>query len=107
MNDKVLSLLGLCKKAGKLVYGTDATIDKLSHNKLYYMFIASDASEGTIDKLEKKAYFYKVDVNKSFTTTELNNSIGAKNTKVIGILDSGFAKTIIKYLQSEEERENN
>ena len=55
--NKILSLLGLAKKAGKVVVGTDAVISKLQDNNLNLIFIASDASFATIDKLEKKSFY--------------------------------------------------
>ena len=37
MNDRILSLLGICKRAGKLITGADTTIDVL--------FLAESAAE--------------------------------------------------------------
>ena len=33
MNDRILSLLGICKRAGKLITGADTTIDSIRKNK--------------------------------------------------------------------------
>lgn len=104
--NNILSTLGLVKKAGKLASGTDMVLEKLASSKVYLIFVASDASPSTIDKVERKGFFYKVPVVKSFTSNELNDAIGCENVKVIGILDSGFAKSLKKNLLVEEERED-
>ncbi len=95
--NKILSLLGLAKRAGKVIVGTDAVISKLQENKLNLIFVAKDASLATIDKIEKKAFYYDVKIIKSFTSDELSNCIGSNNNKVLGLSDKGFADTIIKH----------
>ena len=95
--NKVLSLLGLAKRAGKVIVGTDAVISKLQVNDLHLIFIAKDSSLATIDKIEKKAFYYNVRIIKSFTSDEISNAIGSNNNKVIGISDLGFAKAMINH----------
>ena len=101
--NKILSLLGLAQKAGRLVLGTDYVCEALRENKVKMVFLASDATRLTIDKIEKKVYFYQVPLNKSFNTQELNDAIGKTNCKVIGLTDSGFAKKINEYMEVESE----
>lgn len=102
---KVLMLLGLAKRAGKVVVGTDAVISKLQANKLNLIFVASDASNATIDKIEKKAFYYNVTIIKSFTSEELSRCIGSNNNKVIGLYDQGFKKAMMKELDVKVESE--
>ena len=92
--NKILNLLGLAKKARKLVLGTDTSVAMLKSNKLTLLVIATDASDSTYDKLEKKAYFYH-----KFTTEELSNALGVNQVKVIGITDAGFASAILKEVE--------
>lgn len=103
--NKILSLLGLAKKAGKVIVGTDAVISKLQDNTLHLIFLASDASFATIDKLEKKSFYYNVKIIKSFTSDELSDAIGSNNNKVLGIQDNGFAKAMLKHHTVEVEGE--
>ena len=95
--NKVLSLLGLAKRAGKVIVGTDAVISKLQVNDLHLIFIAKDSSLATIDKIEKKAFYYNVRIIKSFTSDEISKAIGSNNNKVLGISDPGFAKAMINH----------
>ncbi|HOE77274.1 MAG TPA: ribosomal L7Ae/L30e/S12e/Gadd45 family protein [Bacilli bacterium] len=103
--NRILQLLGLARRSGKLAMGTDAVIEQMSHLKL--IVLASDASPKTIDKIEKKAYFYGVPIIKIFTTPELSHAIGKTNQKMVGLIDEGFVKKINELLTEERIGENN
>ena len=80
MNDSALSLLGLCRKAGKLSLGHDACKASLNSGNASLCVICSDASarlNEEITSLAQKAEVIIVDV--SYTVD-----------------DEGFAKTLIK-----------
>jgi len=98
---RILNLLGLAKKAGKLVTGEDSVILSLQKKETKLVFVAKDASIQTIDKFEKKCFFYKVECISIFTCDELSNAIGS-DRKVIGVTDSGFANAINLKLRGEE-----
>lgn len=92
--NKILNLIGLAKKAGKAVVGDDTVMMSLRSNKLKIVFVANDASARTIDKYEKKCFFYNVEVNMAYNSNELNHAIGKENAKIVGITDNGFHKAI-------------
>ncbi len=99
MTDKVLQLIGLCFKSRHLVCGTDTVISSLQKQKLHLVMISSDASSSLIDKIEKKAFFYKVPVIIKYDSDTYLKTIG-KKTMIIGIDDEGFTKAIMKELES-------
>ncbi len=74
--------------------GTDSLIKVLPSKKIKLIFIAKDASLATIDKIDRKAYFYQVPVVTKFTTEELSKALGVGSIKIIGIADDGFAKSM-------------
>lgn len=96
---KVLSYLGLSKRAGKLVQGTDAVLKNLRSKQTHLMFVANDASIATIEKVTKKGMFYNIPVIKNYSTDELSRAVGEENLKVIAINDIGFTKAILKELK--------
>ena len=96
---KVLNYLGLAKRAGKLVQGTDAVLKNLRSKQTNMMFVASDASDATREKVNKKGMFYNIPVIENFSTDELSKSLGEQNIKVIAINDIGFTKAIMKELK--------
>ncbi len=103
--DKILSYLGIARRAGYLISGTDAVIAsiKASSNscskqeaKAKLVLIASDASTATKDKIINKCYFYQVKYLDVFTTIDLAKATGLENPKVVAITNQGIASQIIK-----------
>lgn len=95
---QVLNLLGLARRAGKLVSGEDTVLRMLKQNKVKIVFVANDASEKQIDKFNKKTYFYKTKMNNDFTCDELSSAIGKPMCKMLGITDQGFLDALNKRL---------
>lgn len=100
--NKVLNLLGIARRAGKLVMGTDSLVNALPSKKVKLVFVASDASDATYDKIDKKAYYYQAPVINKFSTEELSQALGVTSIKVLGLIDEGFTKAILKELERGE-----
>lgn len=102
MNDSALSLLGLCRKAGKLSLGHDACKASLNAGNASLCVICSDASERLneeITALAEKAEVRIVDV--SYTMLDIKNAVSFK-AAVFTVDDDGFAKTLIKKFNDNE-----
>ena len=70
-NQRLLSALGLCRKAGKLICGTPLICDALrSAKKPCAVIMASDNSENTQKKLSDKCAFYGVPLFRIAADTE-------------------------------------
>ena len=67
--DKIIQMLGLATRARKVTLGTDAFLIGISKIKL--VFISSDASENTKEKVKNKCEYYKIKYTESLSTTEL------------------------------------
>ena len=93
--DKTLQLLSLVKKANKLITGEEFVTDAIRKNKVFLVFLASDAGVNTTKKINDKTKYYNVPLISSYTSLELSNVIGKKRM-VIGITDLGFATSIKK-----------
>ena len=74
--------------------GTDAVLDNLRFGKIKMIFVASDSSQATIEKVEKKGIYYNIPVIKKYSTDELSQALGTQNSKVIGLKDQGIKKAI-------------
>ena len=96
---KALNLLGLAYRARKLISGEDSVIENLQKGKCQIVLVASDASSKTIDKFQKKCFFYNVEVCLEFKTEELSISLGKGLVKIIAITDSGFKKAFCENLK--------
>ena len=97
-DQQVLSLLGLAKRAGKLIAGEDSVLRLLKLNKLKIVFVANDASEKQKDKFIKKSYFYKTQLNNDYSCDQLSSAIGKPMCKILGITDQGFLDALNKSL---------
>ncbi len=98
MNDSALSLLGLCRKAGKLSLGHDACKAALNAGTASLCIICADASQRLneeISSLSQKAGVRIFDV--SYSMMDIKNSTSFK-AAVFTVDDEGFAKTLINKL---------
>ena len=96
--DKFLSMLGICRKAGRMCIGASDTAEAVRRNKAILIYIASDLSQ----KTEKELRFVVGDkpievVRTRYDMATLSQAIGIK-TGVIAVLDQGFSEALtIKY----------
>ncbi|MBR2787645.1 MAG: 50S ribosomal protein L7ae [Erysipelotrichaceae bacterium] len=94
--DKILNILGLAYKARKVVLGEEV-LNRIS--KVRVIFLASDLSEKSRERYEKKCFYYSIEHIDSYSCEELSSSLGRNNIKVLGITDDGFAQSIMKKIR--------
>jgi ribosomal protein L7Ae-like RNA K-turn-binding protein len=92
-SDNVLSTIGLCKRAGKIITGFDAVVSDI--NKAAGVIITADLS----DKTKKEVVYHcgkngKKLIETRYTMEEIANLLG-KKTGVIAILDKGLFKSLL------------
>lgn len=92
--EKVLQLLGLAKRANKIVSGETSVLESIRNGRAVLVFLASDTLKNTTKRFVDKTGFYHVKLVQSFSTDEINKAIGTNNRKVIGITDRNFAHMI-------------
>ena len=98
---RILNYLGIARRAGFLISGTDAVIASLE-KKAKLVIVATDASDATKDKISRKCYFYKVSILQEFSTDELAVAVGQNNPKILAITDEGIANQIKKIIERGE-----
>lgn len=96
--NKILNYLGLSKRAGFLISGSELVEKALKKNKLQVLVLADNVSESNLKDFEKLASDKKVRIIKGFTETELSDAIGSKR-KIMGITDAGIANKIIELME--------
>ncbi len=102
MNNKVLSYLGLARKAGKLTVGFAMSKEACLNNKARLVAVASDISEKSHKEIK---YFSggKIPVIRlDNTLLEVSSAIGVK-AGIVAVCDEGFAKSIAKCFESYKE----
>ncbi len=101
MINKILGLLGISAKAGKIVSGTDIVLENIEKNKVNLVIIATDASERTINNFKFSCEKYKVPLFIYGTIDENSKAIGKDNRAVIGVKDKNLAEAIKNKISAE------
>ncbi len=102
ITNKLLSLIGLATKAGKVVSGEFATEKEIKSGRAWVAIIADDASDNTKKKFRNMCEFYKVPFYTYGDKITLGHAIGKEFRASLAVLDEGFAKGICKHLESEQ-----
>ena len=96
MNDSALSLLGLCRKAGKLSLGHDACKLALKAGSASLCIVCNDASQRLNDEISALANNAGVKIfDVSYSMLDIKAATSFK-AAVFTVDDEGFAKTLIK-----------
>ena len=106
---KLLSMIGLAKKAGKVICGSPLICEAMGKKgRIQLVVIASDASEQSVKKLTVKSDFYSIKyVVIPASKAELSHSVGKENElAALAITDNGFATELLKLSGKEASDKN-
>lgn len=98
---KVLSLIGLATRAGKIQSGEFATEKAVKEGKANLVIVASDASDNTLKKFRNSCTYYKVPFYIYSGKEELGHGMGKENRASLAVCDKGFGDAIEKLLKQE------
>ncbi len=99
MNKKILSMLSLCQRAGKLVSGELSCEKALQNGSALLIIIAEDSSDNTKEKFINKAFYYNISAVSIGTKEEIGKAIGKDFRAVIAVCDENFAVKINELLE--------
>ncbi len=105
MDKRILSSLGLCSKAGKLIFGVPMIIEALQKEKKIYLVLeAQDTSDNTHKKITDKCNFYQVSkVRLDIDGGDLASAVGKSSSlAAVAITDDGFYKMMSKYFDNQQ-----
>ena len=95
MNDRLLSFLGICKRAGYLIHGADTVTKAMHDGKVLLVLTAEDLSPHSVKYVTCAAERYDVPIRTlSCPKEELSFALG-RHCGVIAVTDKGFADKII------------
>ena len=97
--NKVLSLLGLATKAGKISSGEFSTEKSVKSGKGFLVLVAEDASENTKKKFRNMCTFYEVPLYFLSDKEALGRAMGKEFRASLAVQDENFAKAILKVLE--------
>ena len=98
--DRVLSMLGIAAKAGKIVSGEFATENAVKSANAYLVVIATDASA---NKFRDMTSFYEVPIIAYGTKETLGGCIGKDYRSSLAVTDEKLAEAVKKKLQARTE----
>ena len=100
-NPRILSLLSLCMKAGRLKTGETIAEKLLRSGGAQLLIIAGDASDNTKKKFINKCFYYKKPILVYSDRDVLSKSVGRQNRTVFVIIDANFAKRLESLISME------
>ena len=101
--NKVMSLVGLATKAGKVASGEFSTEKSVKSGKGFLVLVAGDASAHTKKKFQNMCEFYEVPIYFIADKEELGKYCGKEFRASLAIQDENFAKALLKALETEEQ----
>lgn len=97
-HQKLLNLLGLAQRAGKVISGEEQVVKAIQHQEVQLVFLATDAASNLTKKILDKSQSYQIEVAHLFSTQELSIAVG-RARKVLAISDAGFTKKMRSLMQ--------
>ena len=99
INHKVLSLIGLAMKAGKVVSGEFSTEKAVKTGTAFLVVVAESASGNTKKKFGNSCSYYQVPLYFLGEKEELGRAIGKEFRASLAVTDENFTKAIEKQLE--------
>ena len=96
MQNKVMSMLGLATKAGKVASGEFMTENAVKSGIASLVIVAEDASENTKKKFQNMCEFYETPIRVYGIKDDLGHAMGKEFRASLAITDEGLAKAILK-----------
>lgn len=94
INDKILGLIGLAMKAGKVAFGADSVEDNIIKRKIKLVILSEDSSERTKNKFIDICKKNNIPIITYGNIDSLSKTIGKSNKAILGIKDVNLAKSI-------------
>ncbi len=100
MADKVLSMLGMAMRAGKVASGEFSVEKSVKTGKSRLVIVAEEASDNTKKMFANMCTYYNVPIYFYSSKEVLGHAIGKNSRASVSVQDNGFADTIINLMKS-------
>lgn len=96
MQDRFLMAVGLARRAGQAVFGTEQVRDTAKSGKAKLIIVASDVSENTKKEIFDTAAFYKTEcISLCYTMAQLSSAAGLlRSTSSVAVTDDNITVLI-------------
>ena len=96
MNDRVLGMIGLAVRAGKVRFGVFMTEKAIDEGSACLVIAAEDIGASNRRRIENRCKDCDVELMFYSDKQSLSRAAGKKDMPVLAICDEGFAKAIVK-----------
>ncbi len=97
---RIMNLIGMARKSGQLISGSNAVINALRHQSGFAMvLIAEDISAGIAEKITELSERHKVPCSQLFSKGMLGQVLGKGERSVIAVQTGTLADTLLTELQ--------
>jgi len=101
VSGKLIRLLGLGLRAGRVVVGVTGVRAQLQRDGLRCVVLAADASVRTREKVERLARARGVSVLAGPAALDLGAGLGRRPVQAVGVADAGLARGLLRLGRSE------
>ena len=95
---KLLSLIGLAKRARKVVSGEFSTEKSVKSGKSHMVIVSEEASDNTKKMFTNMCTHYKVPIYLFGTKDGLGHAMGQEFRASLSVEDAGFAKSMAELM---------
>lgn len=100
--EKILSLLGFIKKAGKLVTGSNAVLRSILSGSAGVVFVTEDAGNSVKEKFRRLCSENDIRFFVIGDSEQLGYATGEKNKVVYSVVEEGFSNRLIQLIENLE-----
>lgn len=101
--DKILSLLGFIKKAGKLVTGSNAVLRSILNGEAQLVIVTENGGESVKAKFSRLCKENDVIFFTIGSSDQLEKATGERNKVLYSVTDAGFANRLKQLIESLQE----
>ena len=94
LNERILGIIGLARRAGKLAVGEAAVKDAIRRSRAQLVIISEDASENTKKSVKNSCAFYNIDYVEAGNMIETGRFAGVRAAAAVSLNDYNFAKAV-------------
>ena len=102
IENQVISFLGLCMRAGRVISGQEACVDLARQEEAALVLMDAAASENTRKRLSDACHSHGVPLYE-LSADALGSAIGKKGRMVVALRADGMAQKLLALLKNEQQ----
>ena len=96
--ERILSLLGFAKKAGRLITGTNAVLRSILMCESEMVIVTNDAGKSVKEKFKRLCEENDIEFFVIGSSLEFGNATGEQNKVIYSVIDAGFKDKLVELI---------